>query len=53
MDTLTANYVLKLPLAMDAKRRKFMVGEVTIDFSAMLSTSVMQTRYGKTLRGTF
>ena len=43
IDTLTAHYVLKLPLTMDAKRRKFMVGEVTIDFSAMLSTSVSQS----------
>lgn len=43
IDALSANYVLKLPLTMDEKRRKFMIGEITVDFNVDLSTTVSQS----------
>ena len=43
VDTMTADYELKLPITLDAKRRKFMVGEITFDFEAAFSASVLQS----------
>lgn len=43
VETLSADYTLTLPLTLDAKRRKFMIGEIAITFGAALSTSVLQS----------
>ena len=42
IDTLQANYQLTIPLTLDGKRRKFMIGEIAISFDAALDTSIMQ-----------
>ena len=42
IDTLQANYQLTIPLTLDGKRRKFMIGEIEIAISFALDTSVMQ-----------
>ena len=43
IDMLQANYQLTIPLTLDGKRRKFMIGEIEIAISFALDTSVMQT----------
>ena len=43
VETLTADYVLRMPLTLDAKRRKFMIGEITATFDAAMSTNVLQS----------
>jgi hypothetical protein len=40
---LTADYDLKLPLTIDTKRKKFMLGEIQIDFTAAFASEVLQT----------
>ena len=43
MDTLSANYDFRLPLTIDTRRRKFMIGEITISFEAALNMDVSQS----------
>jgi hypothetical protein len=43
VETLSADYELTLPLTLDTKRRKFMIGEITITFGAALSSNVLQS----------
>jgi hypothetical protein len=42
LETLTAEYELKMPLTIDTKRKKFMVGEIQIGFTAGFESSVLQ-----------
>jgi hypothetical protein len=43
VQTLSADYEITLPLTLDTKRRKFMIGEITITFGAALSSNVLQS----------
>lgn len=43
MDTLSANYDFRLPVTIDTKRKKFMIGEITITFETSLNTNVLQS----------
>jgi hypothetical protein len=43
IDSLYANYKVTIPVSMDVKRRKFMIGEFAVKFWANLSTVVMQS----------
>lgn len=42
-DTLTVNYELKLPLTIDMKRRKFMIGEFIVKFEGAVNLNVLQS----------
>lgn len=43
IDALLAEYEVRLPMTMDTKRRKFMIGEVAITFDASLGMKVQQS----------
>jgi hypothetical protein len=43
INSLFANYKVTIPLTLDVKRRKFMIGELAVKFWANLSTVVMQS----------
>ena len=42
LETLTADYEMKLLLTIDTKRRKFSIGEIAVALDAALSTTVLQ-----------
>ena len=43
VQALSIDYALTLPLTIDTKRRKFMIGEITISLEGSLNTDVLQS----------
>ena len=43
VEGVSMDYTMSLPLTIDIKRRKFMIGDIAITLEAALSTSVMQS----------
>ena len=43
VESFSADYIFKLPMTIDVKRRKFMIGEIAVTLSAGLNTDVQQS----------
>lgn len=43
IESFSADYLFKLPMTIDVKRRKFMIGEIVVKLSAGLNTNVQQS----------
>lgn len=43
METLSADFDLRLPFTIDTKRKKFMIGEISATFKAALNMNVLQS----------